>query len=74
MQTHRPKQATRRPDDHAWHQTNVGAGLPAMRTPRCIGHTRATLSQASQPPHWLAFLQCKRLTARCRSGRTPRHR
>ncbi|MRJ19048.1 hypothetical protein FRT60_01620 [Pseudomonas haemolytica] len=29
----------------------VGAGLPAMQTPRCIRKTEAMLSQASQPPH-----------------------
>ncbi len=29
----------------------VGAGLPAMRAPRCIRHTRSIPSQASQLPH-----------------------
>ncbi|PQZ92484.1 hypothetical protein CQ048_08155 [Pseudomonas trivialis] len=30
----------------------VGAGLPAMRAPRCIRNTGVMLSQASQLPHW----------------------
>ncbi|OZO06029.1 hypothetical protein B7453_02940 [Pseudomonas sp. IB20] len=32
-------------------QSNVGAGLPAMQTPRCISDTQVMLSQASQLPH-----------------------
>ena len=30
---------------------SVGAGLPAMRAPRCIRHTQSIPSQASQLPH-----------------------
>ncbi|RAG99153.1 hypothetical protein DJ480_29325 [Pseudomonas sp. Leaf98] len=29
----------------------MGAGLPAMQTPRCVRHTELMLSQASQLPH-----------------------
>ncbi|TVT88335.1 hypothetical protein FPT15_25255 [Pseudomonas sp. RGB] len=32
--------------------TNVGAGLPAMQTPRSISYTEVMLSQASQLPHF----------------------
>ncbi|QHD06631.1 hypothetical protein PspR76_13260 [Pseudomonas sp. R76] len=32
-------------------QACVGAGLPAMQTPRCISDTEPMLSQASQLPH-----------------------
>ena len=36
---------------------SVGAGLPAMQTPRCISYTEVMLSQASQlPPLILAGL------------------
>ncbi|TSD79557.1 hypothetical protein FFI16_025015 [Pseudomonas sp. KBS0710] len=34
-----------------WEQTCVGAGLPAMQSPRCISDTEVMLSQASQLPH-----------------------
>ncbi|AZF63676.1 hypothetical protein C4J83_2687 [Pseudomonas sp. LBUM920] len=30
---------------------SVGAGLPAMRAPRCVRHTQSIPSQASQLPH-----------------------
>ncbi|KAA2230101.1 hypothetical protein FJD34_05640 [Pseudomonas brenneri] len=29
----------------------MGAGLPAIQTPRCISYTEVMLSQASQLPH-----------------------
>ena len=32
-------------------RVDVGAGLPAMRTPRSINETEAMPSQASQLPH-----------------------
>ncbi|TVT88881.1 hypothetical protein FPT15_22805 [Pseudomonas sp. RGB] len=34
---------------------SVGAGLPAMQTPRCIRHNQSMLSQASQLPHLIEF-------------------
>ncbi|POH41577.1 hypothetical protein DD985_01035 [Pseudomonas sp. HMWF011] len=34
---------------------SVGAGLPAMRTTRCIRYTAAMPSQASQPPQFYPF-------------------
>ena len=34
-----------------WEPTYVGAGLPAMLTPRCISYTETMLSLASQLPH-----------------------
>ncbi|TLG93265.1 hypothetical protein FEM54_04700 [Pseudomonas edaphica] len=34
-----------------WDLVCVGAGLPAMQTPRCISDTQVMLSQASQLPH-----------------------
>ncbi|PSL95962.1 hypothetical protein C7U57_01940 [Pseudomonas sp. R9.37] len=34
------------------HITNVGAGLPAIQTLRCVSYTSVMLSQASQLPHF----------------------
>ncbi|MGR3887897.1 hypothetical protein FW764_13205 [Pseudomonas sp. 1152_12] len=34
-----------------WRRTNVGAGLPAMASLRCVCQTTASASQASQLPH-----------------------
>src|SRR5471032_3660931 len=34
---------------------SVGAGLPAMQTPRCISDTQSMPSQASQLPHLIEF-------------------
>ncbi|ARB28029.1 hypothetical protein B5P22_12315 [Pseudomonas tolaasii] len=36
-----------------WGRACVGAGLPAMQSPRCISCTAAMLSRASQLPHWV---------------------
>ncbi|KAB0477054.1 hypothetical protein F7R12_06385 [Pseudomonas tolaasii] len=44
----------------------MGAGLPAMQTPRCISYTGVMLSQASQLPHWLVPFQLSAFTRRWR--------
>ncbi|RTX98626.1 hypothetical protein EJ576_15370 [Pseudomonas sp. C 49-2] len=37
---------------HVVTRSSVGAGLPAMQTPRCSRYTEVMLSQASQLPHF----------------------
>ncbi|ARB31713.1 hypothetical protein B5P22_16800 [Pseudomonas tolaasii] len=39
-----------------WELACVGAGLPAIASPRCIRCTEVSASQASQLPH---FVQCR---------------
>ena len=39
-----------------WERACVGAGLPAMQTPRFFSHAEVMLSQASQLPHWFLRL------------------
>ncbi|OPA99633.1 hypothetical protein BFW87_02655 [Pseudomonas fluorescens] len=47
-----------------WELACVGAGLPAMQSPRCISCTAVMLSQASQLPHLLCVvLEIDYLTA-----------